>query len=118
MENLVRENNGRSLVRENERFISPPASVIEAGDGYTLNSLIESIRRKEDFLNDRLGEIKKPTLIIWGKQDGLLPVADANTFNKSIAGSQLILFDNCGHAPQFEKAADFNKAVLEFLGAK
>ena len=43
-------------------------------DGYTINSLIESIKRKEDFLNDRLGEIKKPTLIIWGKQDGLLPV--------------------------------------------
>jgi pimeloyl-ACP methyl ester carboxylesterase len=91
---------------------------IAAGDGYTINSLIESIRRKEDFLNDRLGEIKKPTLIIWGKQDGLLPVADATTFNKGITGSQLILFDNCGHAPQFEKAADFNKAVLEFLGAK
>jgi pimeloyl-ACP methyl ester carboxylesterase len=91
---------------------------IAAGDGYTINSLIESIRRKEDFLNDRLGEIKKPTLIIWGKQDGLLPVADATTFNKGIAGSQLLILDNCGHAPQFEKAADFNKAVLEFLGAK
>jgi HSP20 family protein len=36
MENLVHENNGRSLVRENERFITPPASVIETGDGYTL----------------------------------------------------------------------------------
>ena len=36
MENLVRENNGQSLVRENERFITPPASVIETGDGYTL----------------------------------------------------------------------------------
>jgi 2-hydroxy-6-oxonona-2,4-dienedioate hydrolase len=91
---------------------------VEAGDGYTINSLIESIRRKEDFLNDRLGEIKKPTLIIWGKQDGLLPVADATTFNKGIAGSQLILFDNCGHAPQFEKALEFNKAVSDFLGAK
>ena len=91
---------------------------VSANDGYTINSLIESIRRKEDFLNDRLGEIKKPTLIIWGKQDGLLPLADATTFNKGIAGSQLIIFDNCGHAPQFEKALDFNKTVLEFLGAK
>lgn len=89
---------------------------VAAGDGYTINSLIESIKRKEDFLNSRLGEIKKPTLIIWGKQDGLLPVADANTFNKGIAGSQLVIFENCGHAPQFEKAQDFNKAVLEFLG--
>jgi len=89
---------------------------VTSGDGGTINSLIESIKRREDFLNDRLGEIKKPTLIIWGKQDGLLPVADAYTFNKGITGSELLIIDQCGHVPQFEKAADFNKAVLAFLG--
>lgn len=88
---------------------------VTAGDGGTINSLIESIKRREDMLNDRLSEIKKPTLVIWGKQDGLLPVADAYTFNKGIAGSELQVFDQCGHAPQFEKAADFNKVVLAFL---
>ncbi|HMS38720.1 MAG TPA: alpha/beta fold hydrolase [Pyrinomonadaceae bacterium] len=89
---------------------------VVANDGYTINSIIESIKRKEDFLNNRLAEIKKPTLIIWGKQDGLLPVADAYTFNKGIANSELVIFDNCGHVPQVEKALDFNKKVLEFLG--
>ncbi len=89
---------------------------IIAGDGYTINSLIESIKRKEDFLDAHLDEIKKTTLIIWGKQDGIIPVTDADRFNKGIAGSQLVVFDNCGHVPQFEKAADFNKRVLEFLG--
>ena len=91
---------------------------IAAGDGYTISSLIESIKRKEDFLDDRLGEIKRPTLIIWGRQDGLLPVSDGERFNKGIVDSRLVVFDNCGHAPQFEKAADFNKTVLEFLQAK
>ncbi|CAN5328341.1 alpha/beta fold hydrolase [soil metagenome] len=88
---------------------------VTANDGGTINSIIESIRRREDFLNDRLGEIKKPALIVWGRQDGLLPVADAATFNKGIVGSELIIFDGCGHVPQFEKAADFNKAVMDFL---
>lgn len=88
---------------------------VSANDGYTINSIIDSIKRKEDFLNDRLGEIKKPTLIIWGKQDGLLPVSDAAIFNKGIANSELLIFEGCGHVPQFEKAADFNKAVLTFL---
>ena len=91
-------------------------SRVTANDGITINAMIESIKRKEDFLNDHLGEIKKPTLIIWGKQDGLLPIADAYTFNKGIANSELVIFDACGHVPQFEKAADFNKAVLVFLG--
>ncbi len=88
---------------------------VAAGDGYTINSLIDSIKRDEDFLNDRLGGIKQPTLIIWGKQDGLLPLADGEKFDREIPNSELVVFDKCGHAPQVEKAADFNKAVLEFL---
>lgn len=91
---------------------------VTANDGYTINSLIESIKRREDFLDARLSEIKKPTLVIWGRQDGLIPLADAEKFNNGIAGSQLIIFDNCGHVPQFEKAADFNKKVTEFLQTK
>lgn len=107
------------LLQNNEALVDQfMSSRVAANDGYTIGSLIESIKRKEDFLNDRLGEIKKPTLIIWGKQDGLLPVADATVFNKGIAGSQIVIFDNCGHVPQFEKAADFNKEVLKFLGGQ
>jgi pimeloyl-ACP methyl ester carboxylesterase len=104
------------MLQNNEALVDQFMTArVTAGDGGTINSLIESIKRREDLLNDRLGEIKKPTLIIWGKQDGLLPVADSYTFNKGIAGSELQVFDQCGHVPQFEKAADFNKAVLAFL---
>lgn len=99
-----------------EAFVEQSMALrVSANDGYTINSLIESIKRDEDFLNGRLGEIKKPTLIVWGKQDGLLKVADAEEFKRGIAGSELIVFDQCGHVPMIEKAADFNKAVLAFL---
>jgi pimeloyl-ACP methyl ester carboxylesterase len=91
---------------------------VETGDGYTINSLIESIKRNEDFLNGRLGAIKQPTLIVWGRQDGLLPLADAQIFKSQIANSQLVVFDKCGHAPQVEKAIEFNAAVLKFLNNK
>jgi pimeloyl-ACP methyl ester carboxylesterase len=89
---------------------------VAAGDGYTINSLIDSIKRDEDFLNGRLGGIKQPTLIIWGKQDGILPLADGEKFDKEIPNSTLVVFDGCGHVPQIEKALDFNGAVLKFLG--
>lgn len=86
-----------------------------ANDGFTINSLIESVKRDEDFLDGRLQEIKKPMLIIWGKQDGLLKLADAERFNREIINSKLVVFDQCGHVPQVEKAKDFNDAVLKFL---
>ena len=106
-------------LQNNEAFVDQfMTQRVVTNDGYTINSLIESIKRREDFLDTRLSEIKKPTLIIWGRQDGLIPVADAEKFNKGIAGSSLVIFDNCGHAPQFEKALDFNKKVLEFLQSK
>ncbi len=104
------------LIFGSEAFIDESLRLrVAAGDGYTINSLIDSIKRDEDFLTDRLGGIKQPTLIIWGKQDGLLPLADGEKFDRDIPTSDLVVFDKCGHAPQVEKAAEFNKAVLEFL---
>ena len=88
---------------------------LAAGDGYTINSITESIIRGEDFLDDTVKTIKRPTLIIWGRQDGLVPLSEGEQFNKDIAGSKLIVFDQCGHVPNFEKAGEFNAAVLKFL---
>lgn len=88
---------------------------INAGDGYTIRSLTESILRREDFLDTRMSAIKSPTLVIWGREDGLLPLADGQRFQKEIKGAQLIIFEQCGHVPQVEKALDFNAAVLKFL---
>lgn len=100
----------------NEAFVDQFMTLrVMTNDGYAINSLIESIKRSEDFLDTELGKIKQPTLIIWGKQDGLLPVVDAERFNKGIVGSELVIFDQCGHVPQFEKALEFNKKVLDFL---
>jgi pimeloyl-ACP methyl ester carboxylesterase len=91
---------------------------IGAGDGYTIQSLVESIKRNEDMLDDRLAAIKQPTLIIWGRNDGLTPLPrEGERFKKELPGAQLIVFDQCGHVPQVEKAAEFNAAVLKFLSA-
>ena len=88
---------------------------ITAGDGYTINSIIESIIRGEDFLDNRIKSIKQPTLVVWGREDGLTPLADGERFKKEIPNSTLLVIDQCGHVPQFEKAAEFNAAVLKFL---
>jgi len=90
---------------------------INAGDGYTIRSLSESILRREDFLDGRLAGIKHPTLVIWGREDGVLPLSDGQRFQKEIPGAQLLIFEQCGHVPQVEKALDFNAAVLKFLAA-
>ena len=91
------------------------AARLAAGDGYTINSITESIIRGEDFLDDVVKTIKRPTLIIWGRQDGLVPLPEGERFNKDIAGSKIIVFGECGHVPNIEKPAEFNAALLKFL---
>jgi pimeloyl-ACP methyl ester carboxylesterase len=94
------------------------AARINAGDGYTINALTESIIRGEDFLDANIKTIKQSTLIVWGKQDGLVPVSDGERFKKDIPNATLLVIDQCGHVPNVEKAADFNAALLKFLGGE
>jgi len=91
---------------------------VMAGDGYTIQRFIESIAHGEDILDGKLGGIRQPTLIIWGKQDGLTPLAMAERFKKEISGSEMFVIDKCGHVPQLEKSAEFNAALLKFLAGE
>jgi abhydrolase domain-containing protein 6 len=90
---------------------------LKRGDGHTINSFIESFLRGEDFLDGKTKAIKAPTLVVWGKDDGLTPLGMGKAFVEDIPGAQLVVIDNCGHLPQMEKAAEFNSALLKFLGA-
>jgi len=88
---------------------------LAAGDGYTIKTITESIIRGEDFLDDVVKTIKRPTLIVWGRQDGLVALADGERFNKDIAGSKMVVIEQCGHVPNAEKPGEFNAALLKFL---
>ncbi|MBN1983120.1 MAG: alpha/beta fold hydrolase [Chitinivibrionales bacterium] len=67
---------------------------------------------------ERLGNLKHPTLILWGNQDRHMPVVNAYEAVKKIPDAQLIFIDRCGHNPQFEHAEEFNRLVIKFLGTK
>ena len=54
-------------------------------------------------LADKIAQIDKPTLILWGESDETLGVDDALKFQRAIAQSQLIWLRNCGHVPQLEQ---------------
>jgi pimeloyl-ACP methyl ester carboxylesterase len=71
--------------------------------------------RGEDFIDNRVQDIKQPTLIVWGREDGLITLSDGQRFKKEIPNSTLVVIEQCGHVPNFEKAAEFNVALLKFL---
>ena len=57
-----------------------------------------------------------PTLLIWGRQDGIVPVSAGAAYQQAIPGSRLEIFDQCGHNPQLEQTDRFIALVKEFFG--
>jgi pimeloyl-ACP methyl ester carboxylesterase len=62
-----------------------------------------------------LGSIQAPTLITFGRHDQVTSTRFAAPLTEGIANSELIVFDDCSHAPIYENAEEFNQRSLDFL---
>jgi pimeloyl-ACP methyl ester carboxylesterase len=63
-----------------------------------------------------LGRVNARTLIIWGAEDGLIPLAAGRTMNSLIKNSKLVIIENCGHVPQEEMPERVVEEVMSFIG--
>lgn len=59
--------------------------------------------------------IQAPTLIIWGKEDGLIDCKNANLFHQDIKHSQVVLLEKVGHVPNEEAPEKVATAIAAFL---
>jgi pimeloyl-ACP methyl ester carboxylesterase len=67
-------------------------------------------------LERRLARVTAPTLVLWGRQDGLVPLAYGERYRDRIREATLEVIEGCGHLPAIERPAEFAAAVLRFLG--
>ena len=75
-------------------------------------------RMKSSIKNDNYLKIKTltmPTLIIWGKEDGLIPLNVAEKFHEDLPNDTMIVFKDLGHTPMEEDPMKTVKAVKDFL---
>lgn len=91
------------------------AQKLKKGDGYTINAIIDAIARGEEFLDGKLGTVKAPTLVVWGKEDLLTPLAMGQAYAEDIKGAELKVIENCGHVPMLEASSKFNQILSGFL---
>ena len=82
------------------------------------DALVERMRQLQPgTLAERITDITQPTLILWGKKDRLIPLQYGEQFQKDIAQSKLVIWEELGHVPHEEDPALAAKAILDFLGA-
>lgn len=67
-----------------------------------------------DF-SDRLPDIRCPTLLVWGTEDVLVPVEDAEEFERLIPRVHKHILGETGHVPMLERPRTFNEALMDFL---
>jgi pimeloyl-ACP methyl ester carboxylesterase len=104
------------IVRYPERI--EPELIYEVASGAGKPGFIDALDSimKYDF-RERLPEISVPTLIIWGRNDWVVPVAGAAEYERLIPGAWSVIFEETGHLPMLERPARFNQLVEEFLTA-
>jgi pimeloyl-ACP methyl ester carboxylesterase len=69
-------------------------------------------------LEDKMGDIKIPTLIIWGEDDNITPPFVATKFDELIGDSELKFIPKCGHAPMMEHSEAFNNLMKDFYNSR
>jgi pimeloyl-ACP methyl ester carboxylesterase len=68
-------------------------------------------------LEGLLGRVSAETLIVWGRDDRLIPAAYGERLAELIPSARLELVGECGHLIWFEKPAELLEAALAHLGA-
>jgi len=88
---------------------------LERNDGPTIASLLETVRLRLDQLDDKLSQLKAPTLLIWGDTDRVSPLSVAENYLRLIPGARLEIIPQCGHIPALEKPQELVQHILRFL---
>jgi pimeloyl-ACP methyl ester carboxylesterase len=80
------------------------------------NSLIRLLRQREgDMTSQELMEINQPVLMIWGKEDKIMPVKTGYRLKKDLPNAHLIVYEKCGHLIMEEKPEEISNEIIHFI---
>jgi pimeloyl-ACP methyl ester carboxylesterase len=99
-------------------FLTPPADDPDAlfQAAMRMASILHFIWPIPDKgLDRRIHRVQAPTLLVWGKQDGLVPPVYADEFASRLRQAEIALVDDAGHIPQLEQPVEVRERVLSFL---
>ncbi len=64
-----------------------------------------------------LRRVRTPTLVVWGRQDAIVPLNCGEIYASELPNATLKVIDNCGHSPHNERPDAFLQEVVPFLTA-
>jgi pimeloyl-ACP methyl ester carboxylesterase len=98
-------------------FVARDILALRLREEWIVRRALESFREGQDWLNGTLGRADMPVLVVWGKQDALIPVAYGTGLAAEFPRAELVVLDGCGHVPMADCPEAFDRAVIPFLSA-
>lgn len=81
-----------------------------------MNDLVTQVEQGPQFrLNEDLDSVTAPSLILWGQHDPIVPISYAQAFESALNNSEMVIFSNAGHSPQFEIPQQIGTQLHQFL---
>lgn len=72
---------------------------------------------REPFTKEQMASLNMPSLVVWGDQDALIPLAAGEWLDTHLPNSQLVVFEDIGHLPMEEIPDDSANAVIAWMAA-
>jgi pimeloyl-ACP methyl ester carboxylesterase len=105
-----------ALVARHPRLLKPDLAYEGFIKGAGKPGFDAALRACLDYdFRDRLPEVKVPTLIVWGEKDSVIPVRDADEFERLIEDSRKVVMKDTGHIAMAERPVTFNDLLVDFL---
>jgi 2-hydroxy-6-oxonona-2,4-dienedioate hydrolase len=76
------------------------------------------LKGQREVLVDRLAQLERPTILVWGTRDRVLPYSQAKEAFSRLPEGYLELIPECGHLPQVEQPERFVSGLRRFLSEK
>jgi pimeloyl-ACP methyl ester carboxylesterase len=77
-----------------------------------------SVQLLQTDWTEKLARIAAPTLVVWGEHDTICPLRIGEGMVERIPGARLRVIAGAAHNPMWERTAEFDRAVLDFLAAE
>jgi pimeloyl-ACP methyl ester carboxylesterase len=89
-----------------------------AENGWVINRSMAEMTNGRDLLDFRLHDMQRPTLIMWGSKDDLIPLSSGKKIHELIPGSVLNVVEGCGHLAPLECSRPVVEGTVDFLRAE
>jgi pimeloyl-ACP methyl ester carboxylesterase len=100
-------NISEELVEAVERSLERP--------GTTAAALAAVRGQRYEEIERRYGEVKQPTLLLWGREDRVTTLGVGERLSKQLPNARLVVYPQCGHFPMLEAPAASTAELVRFL---